>query len=647
MSVIFRINSVTLATEGGSVFYPFRGPLTVLDGPVGTGKSTLLELIKYGVGGRAKFSPVVIDHISSVSLEVVAGERRFRLRRSIHGDVDRMAVTDLVSAEDLGILPVEDSKGREVLTVGKLLLTSLGLPHDVRASAATAKATSKPSLITFNDVWTSLYVEQPEIDRSIAHHSDSYREPKRRSVFELFFGLTDQAHLKMKADLLVAEQELVAAEAEERTIFQFLADVGVESREQVLNAQSLAIESLARGREQLRRLSDEASDPLDAHTDVLRDLLATTQERVDDLRHEIAMLEKTNEDRRALAAGIRQDLARLQRAHDAGLRLADIEFIVCPRCSQSIRDRKYPPGACRLCLQPDVVPVGDGSQSYETGQMMAQAAEVEELLASGSGRLSDLQISLASAEEHARKLANAVDERTRELVSPRLQAYADVSNSVGVAEERLAAMEERLRYWDRAGDISLVAANARSKRNSLKDRTARRETELKEVRDDLISTMTEDYAHTLERLGVPGVQKVRIDDKTFLPFVNGVRFDRVSTGGIRTALIVGYWVTVVATALRQPTSDMPAFLILDTPRKSIGAGDALAVNLYRQLDILAESYKDRLQIIVADNGLPAEYARRWQQFVFDYPTPVVSTVAHPGPAEVVTLDRMVESGVAA
>jgi hypothetical protein len=643
MSTRLRVDAVELATSGGLVHYDFTGPLTVLGGPVGTGKSTLFELIKHALGGRALFSPVAEEHVTKVTVDVSAGSRRLRLSRPTHDRVGRVDIVDLAVREELGERPTENAPGSDEGTVGALLMNAMGLPTDARATSATRRSTQQPSRITFNDVWSYLYVEQPEIDRSIAHHTETYREPKRKTVFELFFGLTDAELLDTKASLRETEHELAEAETEEATVLRFLADARTESRDNALREQAETERELERAQATLQRLHEEA-DPPDGRTDVLRDLLAATRERSAHAHHELADLERSQEDRRNLAAGIRQDLTRLARVRDATTRLADIEFVVCPRCSQSVRDRDVSPGVCRLCLQSEPPPPEseNSGESYEMAQLSAQASEVEELLAAGEQQLTLMRTRLQEITDHADALARAVDERTREFVSPRLTAYADASSTVGKARARLDALEETLRLWDRAADVSSRANDLRVRRQRLVDEVKQREQALQENRE-LLDVMSVDYQDTIRRLGVPGVQAGNIDKRSYLPIVDGVRFDRISTGGIRTALVVAYWVTLLATALRQPTSLMPTLLILDSPRKSIGEGEALAANLYRQLDVLAETYRDRVQIIVADNGLPAEYSRRWQQFQFDYDRPVVHTVPHPGPASVITLEQMVRS----
>lgn len=83
MTVKFRIESVRLETSNGPVSYPFPGDLTVLAGPTAVGKTTLLELIKYGLGGEGHLAPVARRHVSDVHISIHVGELRLQLSRAL------------------------------------------------------------------------------------------------------------------------------------------------------------------------------------------------------------------------------------------------------------------------------------------------------------------------------------------------------------------------------------------------------------------------------------------------------------------------------------------------------------------------------------------------------------------------------------
>jgi DNA repair ATPase RecN len=148
-----RIDAVVLDTTEGTVRYAFPSDLTVLAGPTGVGKTTLLELIKYGLGCDGK-----------------------------------------------------------------------------RAAARTGASSNAGARISFADVYSFLYVAQADINHDIAHSQESYRDPKRKAVFELLFGLTHPGILKMQSDLNTLNGTVAVAEAEHETVLAFLRDSGTASR---------------------------------------------------------------------------------------------------------------------------------------------------------------------------------------------------------------------------------------------------------------------------------------------------------------------------------------------------------------------------------------------------------------------------------
>jgi hypothetical protein len=663
----FRLDALHLRTSGGEVRYEFRGPLTVLAGEVGTGKSTLLEAVKYALGGRGLLTPIMQESVGNVSVEVTAGDSRFRLSRGVgRTQASEVAVTDLITREPVGLFPVVAPLGRSAETLSHFLLEALGIPVlSVASGRRRSQGAGRASSLTFNDVWSFVYVDQLEIDRSIAHNRDTVREPKRRAVFELLFGLVDEEQFDLEVQLSNANRMLADAVREVATVRQFLEDTRSSDRRAVEqeHREAAATRDGAEGR--LAAIEADA-DPGDPYVVALQDMTVVAQRRLDELTEEIRTLAVAQQERRRALDGLRLDRRRLVRLWVADARLAAIEFQTCPRCMQQLSGRPVPTGACRLCLQPvegeltaaaetalsgegSLFPdaqmerqsVADAARDAEAVDITVQETELESLLAAGEQELAILQQQLAQTQAHLDYLRQTTDERTAVFATPRLAAVRQASADLASARERLLATERTLRQWDRVADLEAVAAAAARTRDELKeqvDEAVRRS----EERRQIVATMSSDYQDTVHRLGVPGVTEAHLDPKSYLPVVGGTPFDRVSNGGgIRTALIVAYWVTLLATALREPTTLFPSILILDTPRKAMGAGEDLASRLYRQLATLTEAYEARgVQIIVADNELPSVYRKRWQELHFDYDEPAIPTVEHPGPGEVPTVESL-------
>ena len=198
MSIRMRVDEITLTTTAGDYHYSFTSPCTVLCGPVGTGKSSLLELIKFALGGSAVLTPVVRSEVQSVQAQVKLAGTALTLRRRLGRDGTTVRVIDPRDEAEVRQLSVRPRPDQPSLS--DALLETLGIPR-VKIPRARTRATGASVPLTFNDLYSYLYVEQQDIDRSVVHHTEVFREPKRRAVFELLFGLAD-------ADQLAAETEL-------------------------------------------------------------------------------------------------------------------------------------------------------------------------------------------------------------------------------------------------------------------------------------------------------------------------------------------------------------------------------------------------------------------------------------------------------
>ena len=95
----FRLVSLRVQTAQTHRTYDFHRSLTVITGSVGTGKSSLLMLVKHALGGRAALTPAVRENVTSVTLELVVGTQHLRLRRAVpdpHGQVEVLDLTGSV-----------------------------------------------------------------------------------------------------------------------------------------------------------------------------------------------------------------------------------------------------------------------------------------------------------------------------------------------------------------------------------------------------------------------------------------------------------------------------------------------------------------------------------------------------------------------
>lgn len=631
MTTTFRIEEFRLDTSGGPVIHPFGSDLTVLAGPTGVGKTSLLELIKYALGGEGLVASVAEEHVSRVHVIIRVGSERLQLSRSIATEYSNtVEVRDLVEGQRLSDHYID----RHEPSISDLLMTSLGLPTGLRAAPRSTSSTKRGAKITFNDVFRFMYVSQAAINREIAGSSNTYYEPKRRTVFELLFSLTTPELVSLRSELNGLNSQADEARTQVATIERFLDDSGTESR---VGAEARLTQAQRSGAQAARELAELAAamlDVADRETQALRDLLTESERGFTEAQVLVSNLTREQAEYRAERRRVELDVARLDRMLTAGTRIASIEFSTCPRCLQSL-DRDVPEGSCRVCLQDDVAADLPSSGQYELGQLKAQLEEIGEQLE----QIDAAQLSATHAREERQKLVTRltaqVDQRTRERVSPRLQAYADAARRAERSAAEEAALEGVLRQWDRAEDMRSAYEQIEHARAALELRIRSLASIETERREEVLGELTAEFQATVQAFGIPNGQRATINPNTYLPELNGRRFDKVSSaGGIATATQVAYWMSLLAVATRRRDTYYPAFLLIDSPRLALNTAEDMAAQMYRRFVTQVEANPGRLQFIIADNELPAKYGRDFTEIDFSIDAPTVGTVSHPGPANV-------------
>jgi hypothetical protein len=631
VTTTFRIEHLRLDTSGGPVSYSFSSDLTVLAGPTGVGKTSLLELAKYALGGDGFLASVAEENVSLVHITIRIGTEHYQLSRSITPDRSTVVeVTDLIDGQRLADHHTDKSEPK----ISDLLMTALDLPTGLLAAARTSKSTRKGSRITFNDVFRFLYVPQLAINREIAGSSNTYYDPKRKTVFELLFNLTTPELINMRSNLTELNNQANVARAQVEAVERFLADSGTTSRIEAELQLTGARRDGAAASALLVELTDGMVETTDRETHALRDLLAEAEQGLTDAETLSSDLTRESVEYAAEKRRLKLDIARLDRLISAGARIANIEFSSCPRCLQSL-DRDVPEGTCRVCVQDDVVGDLPVTGQYESAQLRSQLEEIDEQLT--QVRLAQSQAGEATENRKRliQRLTVQIDERTRQRVSPRLQAYADAARRAERAIVEEAALDRVLRQWDRAEDLRNDAERIERERGELEARIRAREAQDADRVAEVLRELTDEFQGTVESFGIPNGQRARINPETYLPELGGRRFDKVSSaGGIATATQVAYWMSVVAVAARRRDTKYPGFLMIDSPRLALNTAEGMASQMYRRFVAQVGTVPGRLQFIIADNELPEQYGRDFIEVVFSIERPTVPTIPHPGPANV-------------
>lgn len=635
MSIEIRFEELTLSGSDGDRTVRFVHEITPVIGPVGTGKTSLLELLKYALGGDGTLSQTVVHHVDHVVLQVHFASGPVRFARRIGANT-----LDAFDAGDEFIETLAAGRSKRHRSVSAFLLEVAGLPP------LTISSRQRTESLSFFDVYRYCYLPQSEIDRSVVRHDDSILARRRKAAFEMLFGLSDVETSAAARAVAEAERDLAAARGEEAAVRRFLDAASMGTERELRGELSVTEAEAERARSELAQLrsslraatTDEASR---------QQVVAEMAARLRELHEEALSIQARLRQHATVLAQYELDLERLGRSTAARHVLDAIEFSRCPRCLQSVVDRPVPEGRCVVCTQPDPpkrtlsafaagapsgqlgfgdVAISDERRRIEAlrGEVLALASDDEEALQAVFGR--------QRAEEAVlRERLSDLDRRTREYVSPRYEAIAELSAIATAAESKTREIQTALQYWSRFGTIARHVVDLGSELERRKTLLADARAAL-EARRAVVAELSDEFDEQIRQMEPPWYQGASVDVNTYLPNLNGAKFETLS-GGEKTMVNVAYHLALLAVAMRHPHVLLPALLVIDTPRKNLGAGydQAYAQRIYRRIETLADAYSGRFQLIIADNDTPPIPLPNSSEVTLSYDAPLVPGVAHPGP----------------
>ena len=623
MSATLLLRRVTLQGANKSWSWRFGTGITVLVGPVGVGKTTLLELVKHGFGGHATLTRTVRAAGKRVLVDVTVGTRDLVLVRGIGAGANVVQVLEHERGS-LGRFDVAPSG--EATTISDFLLDSLGIPR------LTIPRSHQYTRISFNDVYAYLYLAQTEIDRSTIHHLDHARNVKRQQTFELLYRLLDSTTAQLKVDLAEAEAQRDRVAQRTRIVGEFLAQTGLPEGGELARRLELVATEEARIQGEIGRLAAAARQASTA-ADRERATARALDVRVADLRAEFARAQLESDGLRSVQAQLRLDHDRTVKAMVAGEIFSAFAFRSCPRCLQSL-ERSVADRACVVCGQPDPPAVDGLALDDERLRLEAQLVETDELLDETVRRMRDVE---AKGIEDVAALAVAretIDRLTADAVAPYADAQAHLHEQLGGVRAQRQNLRQQQRVSAELEALHRQGQDLRAHAHELKQRLDGAQLDLEAGRARVLE-LSEIFGDIVDGLRLPWAEQATIDPDDYLPRIDGERLEALGSGGMKTIVNIAYFLANLTWSLREPTAMQPRLLIIDSPRKDHGAGaeDLRAADrIYQWMLRLQDTMRmpgplgpDRpFQLIIADNDVPADVRARVRLLDLGYDTPLIS-----------------------
>lgn len=634
MALKVQIHEVRLRTSTGESKYAFSGGLNVISGSYGTGKSSLLELIKYGLGAKsAELMPTIHDRLITVTIDVSFGASRVEMTREVgkhrisvafRGASDRI---EQWSATRIKSAPLASDR----------ILQLLGVPS-VRIARRGANGNSVA--VSFFDMYRYVYLPQADVPRSVVGHLDKFLDPKRKAVLELAYGLSDEVVNQLKVDVVEFEQAMDRARIEAKAVSEFLERAGAPSREELDSAISQSERELRLAEQALfeARSAVAATAATVEDQGSLRERIASLRALTADYDSERVVAGASVERNSAVIAQLELDVQRNLKSETATQALLGYEFVACPRCLQTLPPRDDP-HECLLCGQLE----SDHEHGVDTDGVRAQLEEARELLLREQIRFDAATHQLQAYRNDLRDAVNELESQLQpELVLPGVDRVGTATSDLERTRANLRELERFQDQWDAQQELA-------DRVTHYADEIATTKVLIEEALATLernrfrLESLREAFEEEIRELGF-GPGAVGGIDANYLPLIDGDKFEELSVAGARKVLANdAYYLASLTNALADSGILLPGLLIIDGPRTSLGdtvEDRAAGERLYRRFRLLADAYPDA-QIIVADNGYPTLPAgtRPVNVITLTYDKALLQDVPHPGQGKVPTVGQ--------
>lgn len=545
---------------------PFQPGINIIYGDADTGKSSILRLIYYLLGGKQiKLDEEISSSVINAILEISINGKPYCIIRDIFNSSRDIDVYSCEYSELASNYPQKYrsnvSKGdEENKSLSDFLLDTLELPS-VRLKQAPTKDSSETARLSFLDLFKFMYLDQDAVGSAHMLNIGNYvLETKNREVFKYIFNVLDSNISDLETDISKKSGEKSALTERYKTITNFLSETEFKESDdldhEIDNIDDIKEELKERLTDLNKRMtSDNAL--YEGLKDALNTINLNIEEQEDIKRSSLRNIERFTR----LYNDYKNDIGRIKASLSSKevIGRETLEKTNCPICD-------------------NIIEIPDISEKFD----IADDQRLKSELTSITRRSRDLQqlipdnrTDLEKANSYLDKLYNEkskarqiMDEELANSVSPYLAERDSIIKEMAQLEERRDKFVHSLKVRNQQNAISDRIENLVGAIQKLKIKVE----QLKEHSpslDDIHLSLGSDLNTFIQKVKINNPYGVKIDKKTFLPVVRDVEYRNINSGGLRTIVSIGYLASILNQKLRGDTN-LPGLLMIDTVGKFLG-----------------------------------------------------------------------------
>ncbi|WP_298187583.1 AAA family ATPase [uncultured Pseudomonas sp.] len=588
----------------------FKLGLNIIWGSMDSGKSTIPHMINYCLGGSNK--KILYDEVKAkvrtLFLELSLNGNIYTVERALNEPKSAVKVYSCNFDNRGEVFPqfmAADSNGN--MPDGWLsdfILESLGIAR-VKVKESLTRPDADEDRLSFRDLMKLMFLKQTDVG------SDGLLDYKNQAVFiknvaiqKFVYNIHDERLSSLNTQRKQEIDILKQLKSSQDILSKFLREVGISLDEfafgDKIDDTKKKIEELDEAVQNLKTdfsLNSKASIELRKTLGQLRDNLDEKTKQIASLKKRITEFSKLKSTYRIELDNIK--ISKLSRPFLSNVPVE--KTIACPTCSSN------------LTIASQAIPENE-INSIERS-VNNKISGLDDTIKIALDKIETLQTEAAQVELQIQQHTQIFDVNNLSSISPIVSMIETAEKAKVQAHVELAHLKKNLSIYKKYSETQEKINSKQSVISNLEILIKNIEAGLIDA-DEIISKLRTTFTRYIEKSGVQNVHSISYS-KQFVPQFRNISYYDHLSGGIRTVMSLGMYITRLAYSIEE-ACNIPPFLMIDTPGQNIGrkrspedddsvSDPAIYEKIYSQLlDVvsLAKNNDTPCQVIVVDNDLP-------------------------------------------
>lgn len=582
----------------------FKMGLNCISGPTSTGKTSILEMIDYALGAKKHKSYIEIgESCTEVELEFSISGKKYKLRRRLF-DFSlpvRLDEWDTEEKEFKYIDTLEIDVPSNEHSLSSFLMGKLGL----------AEVKVANQFLSFRDVFKYSYLKQTDIDtENIMGESEWIKNLKRRAAFEIIYNIYDDMLAELNANLKIKREEFNEAKTKLDGVEQFIETTEIGSISKYRKQKKDIEDIIAQLKKQLLELkADDQQNNLSISN--IRKGIIYQKKFIDKMLEQAHDQSEYIEKLKLLSNQYQNDISKCEMVLLGYVEINKYEFVVCPNCLKPLAHHADT-RICEVCGNSMTDGVSDLLKiKKDMLSLKRRKSELRKHIENEEIKLSEINSKIHNEEKKLKEDENEIMHLSEGYINPQLEQIEYLNYEIGKYNRQLEEMDFNLKMLEEHERLRKLLKGKEDDINGIRKNISTLKAEHND-KHEIVQKVTTVFNGLLKDFKFPKLDFGYIEDKSYLPYARGRKYNDLGSLGGVSLLVMAYYISILETTLDDDKYYHLNLLLLDSPRKNLGADAAqedfrdeeIFNSIIKAFIKLDEKHKDKMQMIVVNNGFP-------------------------------------------